>query len=465
MTVRVLEADYLVVGAGAMGMAFVDEILTQSPTDLVILVDKNAKAGGHWNDAYSFVSLHQPAAFYGVNSEKLGSGGAALASGSEVLAYYERVLAKLLATGRLRHFPMCASSGDGRFESLVEADLEYQVTVRKKTVDATYMNVQVPSTRDPQYPVSSEISLVPPNDLPGVRRPGSGYVIIGAGKTGMDAALFLLDRGVEPDRISWIIPNDAWLLDRAQIQPGRVLDQGLGGQFQNIADASSLTELLSSLDAGERLLRLDKDIWPTKYRCATVSLEELEQLRRIKNVVRMGRVVRIDADAIVLEEGSLPTDSEKLHVDCTADGLAKRKIRPVFDGDSITLQSLFMCQQVFSAAVIGNVEVRIDGEQRKNELCRVVPHPEFSRDFVLAMAVSLNNMEGWGREFGMWLRRSRLSMAHHDSLIKLLIGAFRTRKVMPVAVEKMRLIIEQEFGVEAVFEESSSSGSPAAPAG
>ena len=29
--------------------------------------------GGHWNDAYSFVNLHQPSAFYGVNSLPLGA--------------------------------------------------------------------------------------------------------------------------------------------------------------------------------------------------------------------------------------------------------------------------------------------------------------------------------------------------------------------------------------------------------
>ena len=82
------------VASSAIVMAFVDELLTHSPTERVILVDKHAKPGGHWNDAYPFVSLHQPAAYYGVNSEKLGSGGAALASGTEVLSYYERVMCK-----------------------------------------------------------------------------------------------------------------------------------------------------------------------------------------------------------------------------------------------------------------------------------------------------------------------------------------------------------------------------------
>ena len=98
--VRELETDYLVIGGGAMGMAFTDELLARSPSDRVVMVDRHARPGGHWNDAYSYVSLHQPAAYYGVNSEKLGPGGAALASGTEVLAYYEQVIAKLLRSGR-----------------------------------------------------------------------------------------------------------------------------------------------------------------------------------------------------------------------------------------------------------------------------------------------------------------------------------------------------------------------------
>ena len=104
---EVLEADYFVIGAGAMAMAFVDELLVQDRDAQIIMIDRHSRAGGHWNDAYSHVKLHQPAAFYGVNSEDLGPGGDALVSGSEVVAYYERVLEKLKATGRLRFFPLC----------------------------------------------------------------------------------------------------------------------------------------------------------------------------------------------------------------------------------------------------------------------------------------------------------------------------------------------------------------------
>ena len=66
-----LEADYLVVGAGAMGMAFTDVLMTETNAT-VIMVDRNHKPGGHWTTAYPFVRLHQPSAFYGVNSKPLG---------------------------------------------------------------------------------------------------------------------------------------------------------------------------------------------------------------------------------------------------------------------------------------------------------------------------------------------------------------------------------------------------------
>ena len=39
-----------------------------------ISISRRASPGGHWNDAYPFVSLHQPSAFYGVGSLELGTG-------------------------------------------------------------------------------------------------------------------------------------------------------------------------------------------------------------------------------------------------------------------------------------------------------------------------------------------------------------------------------------------------------
>src|SRR5215468_9287425 len=108
--------DYLIIGSGAVGLAFADTLLAETGADITI-VDCHGKPGGHWNDAYSFVTLHQPSAFYGVNSLPLGTGRKdsaginaglyELASGPEVSAYFDMVVQQqLLPSQRVRYFPM-----------------------------------------------------------------------------------------------------------------------------------------------------------------------------------------------------------------------------------------------------------------------------------------------------------------------------------------------------------------------
>ncbi|MEM1152062.1 MAG: NAD(P)-binding protein, partial [Pseudomonadota bacterium] len=71
MANEMIETDYLIVGAGAAGLAFADELLARSDAHMTI-VDTRHAPGGHWNDSYGFVRLHQPSAFYGVGSRELG---------------------------------------------------------------------------------------------------------------------------------------------------------------------------------------------------------------------------------------------------------------------------------------------------------------------------------------------------------------------------------------------------------
>ncbi len=168
-----IEADYLVVGAGAMGMAFADVLLTDTDTKIAI-VDRYGSPGGHWTRAYPFVRLHQPSAFYGVNSRPLGSdvkdavGGNAglyeLASGAEVVAYFDQVMnQQFLPSGRVQYFPMCEYAEGGSIVSLVSKET-HKVSA-KKIVDATYSQTSVPSTRPPAYDVADGARCVPPNAL------------------------------------------------------------------------------------------------------------------------------------------------------------------------------------------------------------------------------------------------------------------------------------------------------------
>ena len=47
---RTVEADYLVVGAGATGMAFTDSLIDHADVR-VALVDRRDGVGGHWRGA------------------------------------------------------------------------------------------------------------------------------------------------------------------------------------------------------------------------------------------------------------------------------------------------------------------------------------------------------------------------------------------------------------------------------
>ena len=173
-TTETLTADYLVVGSGAMGMAFTDALMTETNAT-VLMIDRHHRPGGHWNDAYPYVRLHQPSAFYGVNSKPLGddvkdqtgwnAGLYELASGAEVLAYFDHVLQRqFLPSGRVQYFPRCEWLGDGRFAS-IPSGRSYEVRARK-IVDATYMHVSVPSVRAPQYAIAPGVRCVPLNELP-----------------------------------------------------------------------------------------------------------------------------------------------------------------------------------------------------------------------------------------------------------------------------------------------------------
>ena len=72
----------------------------------------------------------------------------------------------------------------------------------------------MPSITKPKFEVASELTLLPINGLSDVRSPWEKYVVLGAGKTGIDAVLFLISQNVNPDKILWIMPNDAWFMVR-----------------------------------------------------------------------------------------------------------------------------------------------------------------------------------------------------------------------------------------------------------
>ncbi|MEM7282562.1 MAG: NAD(P)/FAD-dependent oxidoreductase [Pseudomonadota bacterium] len=423
MPTRNIETDYLVVGTGAVGMAFADTLLTETD-DRIILVDKYAKPGGHWNVAYPFVTLHQPSSFYGVNSVELSRGRIdqsglnqglhELASGSEVSAYFENVMKdRFLPSGRVQYFPMSEYKGEGEFVSLLGGE-SHSVQVTKKTVDATFLNTSVPATHTPNFRISPNVRFMPLNELVKVSSAPAGFTIVGGGKTGIDACLFLIEQGVDPDNIRWIVPRDAWLLDRRNTQssPEFFVDSigAQASQLEAIAQSESVTDLFDRLEACGVLLRIDTSVRPKMFHGATISQLELRALRRIKNVVRMGRVTEINESEIVLDNGTIPTSDEVIHVDCSARAIPNQEIKPIFESGLITPQTVRAYQPVFSAAFAAMVEARFGTDEEKNKICGVVPLPNHDTDWVPMTAAMMQNQYVWSKhpDIGQWLLSNRL---------------------------------------------------------
>ena len=301
---RTVEADYLVVGAGASGMAFTDALIGHAEVR-VALVDRRPVAGGHWLDAYPFVQLHQSSSFYGVASTLLGGGRvqqtgpeAGLherAAVSEITAYYARVLADtLLASGRVEFFSSCEYAGDREVVSRISGR-RFAVPDGCRIVDARYLAPDIPSILPPPFVVGDGAEVVPVNDLPRLDRAPSELVIVGSGKTATDAIIWLLARGVDPDRIVWLRPRDPWMLDRAVVQPDPAVFLSMAADImQAAAGASSLDDVFLRLEDAGVMMRVDRSVTPTMARAPTLGRWELELLRGIERVVRLGHVIRAD---------------------------------------------------------------------------------------------------------------------------------------------------------------------------
>jgi hypothetical protein len=425
-----IDTDYLIVGAGAAGLAFADALIAACDAD-VVMVDRRHNPGGHWNDAYPFVRLHQPSGFYGVNSRILGTdsidsagpnaGLYQRATAAQICDYYQRVLEEqLLASGQVRFFGMsdCLNGdpdGAARLVSRLTGEAT-TVRVRRRVVDARYLETSIPATHTPSFGAEKGVRLIPVNDLAKLTGPADGYTVIGGGKTAMDACIWLLEGGVPAEIIRWIRPRDAWLLDRAFQQPLDLvpwLIEGVSLYLEAAAQAADVNDLFDRLEACGQLVRLDPAVQPTMYKCATVSQDELGRLRRIRNVVRQGRVIHIAPDRIVLEDGSIPTDGGQVHVDCSAVGLRLAPGRPIFDAGRITLQQIRTCQPTFNAALVGYLEATRHDDDAKNLLCPPNPYPDAATDWISATRISQRAQNTWlgDADLTAWLDRSRLNAA------------------------------------------------------
>jgi len=451
-----------------MGMAFTDALIDHADVH-VTLVDRRDAPGGHWLDAYPFVQLHQASLFYGVASTILGDGTvqqtgpeAGLqqrARRPEVLAYYDRVLQdRFVGSGRVSFLSSSDYLADGAHH-LVTSGVTGEtvdVNVRRRVVDATYLSPTVPATTPPPFAVDDGVPVAPVNALPDLAGAAASYVIVGSGKTATDAIVWLLGNGVPPDRVVWVRPREPWMLNRAVVQPDPAVALGLAADTMAAAAAAeSLDDLFLRLEAAGAMFRIDRDAVPTMAKTPTLGAWELELLRGIEHVVRLGHVKRVTRREIVLDRGSVPIPPGVLVVHCAASGLTYPPMVPIWGADTIRLQTIRAGFPCFGAALAGYVEATRDDDAERNRLCPPNTLPDDPRSWARmqwrgaiagqrygaepdiaawANGCALNpaRVEGWQRELpAVQSAAARLATHADPGLARLALLAGETGMAIP----------------------------------
>jgi hypothetical protein len=389
---RIVPVDYLVVGAGAMGMAFTDALVDHADVR-VALVDRRHGVSGHWLEAYPFVRLHQASAFYGVASTLMGGGQLQQrgpekglqerASQSEIVTYYARMLDRMVESGKVEFFPNSEYVGDRTVVSRVSGDA-FEVPADCRVVDGHYLAPSIPAEKPAPFEVGDGARVLPVNDLARLGEAPSQYVVVGSGKTATDACIWLLQHGVDPDAICWVRPRDPWMMNRAVVQPDPAIFTGMAADtMQAAVDCSSIEDLFLRLEDAGIMLRIDRSVLPTMAKGPTLATWELDMLRTLENVVRRGHIVGVERGKLGFADGSVAVADDALVVHCAADGLKYPPRIPVWGPDGITIQAVRAGFPCFGAALIGYVEATREGDAEKNRLCPPTSYGNTMADWTL----------------------------------------------------------------------------------
>jgi hypothetical protein len=123
-------------------------------------------------------------------------------------------------------------------------------------------------------------------------------------------------------------------------------------------------------------------------------------------------VRRIERDAIVLDQGTIPTSPRHLHVHCASRGLNPAPCVPIFAPDRITLQPIRTGLIPFNAALVGFVEATRSGDvAEKNRLCPPNLLPSEPLDWLRGAVVGMGADRAWSKtpDISAWLEDARLN--------------------------------------------------------
>ena len=123
--------------------------------------------------------------------------------------------------------------------------------------------------------------------------------------------------------------------------------------------------------------------------------------------------MHIGTHRIVTDDGDSPTDPTRVHIDCTAPGVRSTVLRPIFEGERVTLQYVTIGIVPWSAATVGVVEALDGDDVEKNRLC---PPLTFTGEIKDVLHIAQAGMTGLMTRSGepavnAWTEQSRLNPA------------------------------------------------------
>jgi hypothetical protein len=216
------------------------------------------------------------------------------------------------------------------------------------------------------------------------------------------------------------------MLNRAVVQPNPAVFIAMAADtVQAAAEAASPDDLFYRLEELGVMLRIDRSVTPTMAKTPTLAQWELDRLRTIENVVRLGHIRHAEPNRLVFGEGDVSTAKDAVIVHCAASGLRYRPLVPIWGADAITLQPIRTGFPCFGAGLAGYAEATVEDDDEKNRLCPPSPYSDTPADWarmqVLGNRASMSftshpDIKAWADEVSLNPARIPQDMADSDDL-------------------------------------------------
>ncbi|MET0997547.1 MAG: hypothetical protein ABWX73_02430 [Marmoricola sp.] len=135
------------------------------------------------------------------------------------------------------------------------------------------------------------------------------------------------------------------------------------------------------LEDADVMLRFDRSVRPTMAKVPTLARWELDQLRTIEQVVRLGHIRHVEPGRLVLDDGEVALAPDAVVVHCAASGLQYPPLVPIWGHEAITVQPISIGFACFGAALAGYAEATLEDDALKNRLCPPSPFSDTPADW------------------------------------------------------------------------------------